>query len=352
MREKAEKTEKATPRRREEARKRGYVARSAEVNSALILLIGACLIRFMIPWAISLLRGTMIEFLHFSPYQITLDNVTPLLFKLLMVLLLMVLPLAVLLMFIGLISNYVQTGFVFNMEGLALSWERINPIAGLSNLISLRSCAEFAKSFIKLFIIGYMVYHVLSSEFFDFQSLPFIGIRGMAAHAGRNMFKLSAYISLSLLLLALLDYSYQRWEHEKKLRMTREELKEEIKQTEGDPLVRARMRNRQREYSLRLRITQETKKADVVITNPEEIAVALAYDPMEMRAPKLVAKGMNLLARRIKEVARRNNIPIVENRYLARILYKSVNVGQEIPVMLYKAVAEILAYVYASKERG
>ena len=350
MRDGAERTEKATPQKREEARKKGNVMRSAELDSALALLIGIYLIKGMAPWLIDSLKNFMAEFFRFPLYPLTVENMLPLFLKILMNFLMMAFPLTLSLMVVGFVSNALQTGFIFSTESLDPNWNKINPIAGFSNLISGKSLAELVKSLIKLLIIGTMVYHQLSKTFVSFQSLPFMSISAIAARFGTEIFRLSTRIALCLLFLSVLDYAYQRWAYERRLRMTKEEVKEETKQTEGTPHIKAKLRGMQREFSLRLRSIEGTKKADVVIVNPHQIAVALAYNLMEAGAPKVVAKGKHYLAQRMKAVARQHNIPIVENRPLAHLLHERVNLGQEIPATFYRAVAEVLAYVYAKNK--
>jgi flagellar biosynthetic protein FlhB len=224
----------------------------------------------------------------------------------------------------------------------------LNPAAGLKNLMSLRNLAELVKSPLKVLLIGGLAYLTVAQEAATLVQLSDMGpVQGFQI-VGRITFLVLVRVTLGVLVLALADYAFQHWQHERSLRMTKEEIKEELRQSEGDPLVRARVKSLQRQIAMR-RMMAEVPKASVVITNPAHLAIALRYDEGTMRAPKVVAKGARLIAERIKEIAKEHGVPLVENKPLARSLFKAVSVGQEIPSAFYRAVAEILAYVYALK---
>lgn len=257
-------------------------------------------------------------------------------------------PLIISILIIGVLSNYLQVGVIFTGEPLLPKLERINPITGFRRIFSWKALAELIKGILKAVILGYIIYVTLKSHWKDYLPLMDQGIRGILEFLGRMGFKIGLRASLALLLLAFLDYGFQKWQYERSLRMTKEEVKEEYKEHEGDPLIKARIRSLQREMARRRMLT-EVPAADVVITNPFHIAVALRYEAGKMAAPKVVAKGARLLAEKIKEIAHKHGVPIVEDKPLAQALYKSTKVGDEIPVSLYKAVAEILAYIYRLK---
>jgi flagellar biosynthetic protein FlhB len=202
----------------------------------------------------------------------------------------------------------------------------------------------------KLCIVGYVAYVTVKGEIDGLPSLMDRSIGDITVYIGEISFRIILRTSWVLVVLAVLDYAYQRWEHEKGLKMSRQEIKDEFRQTEGDPLIKARIKRIQREMA-RKRMMAKVPKADVVITNPDHIAVALEYDQMKMSAPVVVAKGAGFLAERIKELARQNNVPVIENKPLAQVLYKMVRVEEVIPENLYRAVAEVLAYIYGLKEK-
>jgi flagellar biosynthetic protein FlhB len=202
----------------------------------------------------------------------------------------------------------------------------------------------------KLFIVSYVAYVTVKGEIDGLPSLMDRSIGDITVYMGEISFKIILRTSWVLLVLAVLDYVYQRWEYEKGLKMSRQEIKDEFRQTEGDPLIKARIKRIQREMA-RKRMMAKVPKADVVITNPDHIAVALEYNQLKMSAPVVIAKGAGFIAERIRELARQNNVPVIENKPLAQVLYKMVKVEQVIPENLYRAVAEVLAYVYGLKER-
>jgi flagellar biosynthetic protein FlhB len=243
-----------------------------------------------------------------------------------------------------------QVGFVVNEEALNLKFQRLDPVAGAKRILSKRSLFELAKNILKVAIIGYVSYRTIAPELQHITLLADADVGSTFRYIGYAVFKVGMYTALALLVLAIIDYIYQRWEFNQSIRMTKQEVKEEHKQTEGDPQVRMRIRSLQREAARR-RMMEEVPKADVVITNPTHYAVALKYDMEIMMAPMVVAKGQNLIAEKIKQVAREQGIPTVENKPLAQALFRAVDVGQAIPEDLYRAVAEILAYVFRLKER-
>lgn len=343
-----ERTEEPTPRRREEARKRGQVARSREL--AAVAVIGGGLLAFMLSGAFML--GQLFYALKFFleiPFPVFDLQEAYLCFKQALKLgALSTWPLIVFLVIVSLLSNFLQTGGVVAWEALSPKAERINPVEGFKRLFSLPSLVELAKSILKIAIISVVAYLVIRKHREEILALLGEDLRGI----GGSIYYLSRDLAFKLLIalavLAVFDFFFQRWELERKLRMTREELKEELKQTEGDPWIKSRIRQIQREMA-RKRMMAEVPKADVVITNPEHVAVALRYKMGEMPAPQVVAKGRGVLAQRIKEIAREHEVPIVEDPPLARLLYARVEVEEYVPEDLYKAVAEVLAYVYKLK---
>jgi flagellar biosynthetic protein FlhB len=223
--------------------------------------------------------------------------------------------------------------------------DKLNVVNGLKRLLSRRSLVELVRDLLKLAIIGIVAWLAVRAELDRIMTLADAEPAGILTVAGWAVFRVSIKVILALLILALFDYAFQRWDFERSIRMTKQELKEEYKLYEGSPLMRSRIRQVQRELA-RMRMSKEIPHADVVVTNPTALAVALKYDSETMSAPTVVAKGARLLAERIKEIARSAGVPIVENKPLARALYASVEIGAIVPAELYKATAEVLAYVY------
>jgi flagellar biosynthetic protein FlhB len=257
-------------------------------------------------------------------------------------------PFLILFPLVALAANLPQVGFHITGKALLPKPNRISPLAGLKRLFSLHGLVEALKSIGKILLIGWIAYSTLRPEM---HLLPLLSNRpmgGALSHAAAVAFKLVIRVWIALVFLALLDYLFQRWNYERELRMTKQEMKEEMKETEGDPQVKARVRSVQMSMARR-RMMQEVPTADVVITNPDHVAVALRYNREQDMAPVVIAKGAGWLCEKIKEVAREHNIPVIEKPPLARLLYKQVELGREIPVEVYRVVAEVLSYVYRLK---
>lgn len=346
----AERTEAPTPRRREEARRKGQVAKSVEVNSALILLAGFTVLRSSGPRLAEGLESFMQHsFASISTADVTLTSIHSSGLAVGMLLARTIAPLVLTIMAVGVVANLGQVGFFFSYEVLRPDPNRINPLNGFKRMFSARGLVELLKSLLKLAIIGFVVFAALRDNYPTIAAssrMPFTEAVGNLARVG-GVVGLRA--AMAMLVIAGADFIFQRREMEKNLRMTRQELQEEMKRQEN-PQLRARIRARQRQLAMN-RMMAAVPQADVVITNPTHVAVALRYERGKpgVYAPQVVAKGQRLVAERIKETARANKVPIVENKPLARTLFKSVEVGHEIPVDLYQAVAEILAFVYRLK---
>jgi flagellar biosynthetic protein FlhB len=344
-----EKTEPASPKRREEARKEGHVARSREVPSVLVLLAGLAFLSFCgSGFFITLMETMKGLFGGAAELRMNQDMAAPFLIGLAVKGLKMIFPLFLIILLSALIGNYAQVGFLFSTKAISPSFSKIDPIQGFRKLFSKQSQAELLKNLMKITIVGSIAYYTLKEQIprvFPMVQMDLVSIAVLTKNMALSLSFRTAWV---LLALAALDYAFQRWEYEKRLRMTKQEVKDEFKQREGDPLVKARIRSIQREMARR-RMMAAVPKADVVITNPVRLAVALEYIKANMNAPRVTAKGAALIAEKIKEVARQNGVPIVEDKPLAQTLYRSVEIGKEIPPSLYKAVAEILAYVYRLK---
>jgi len=344
-----EKTEKATPKRREEARKKGQVAKSIELNSAVLLF--ATLIFFYFN-ANSFKDTAIYSFNYFLslPYHISLNNVGSLYSDIMKIFFMFVGVFFVLIVIVALLVNVAQTGIMLSFEKLNFDLEKLNPINGIKNLFSLRALGELAKSILKIIIIFSIMYFFIKAKYKSWLDLTDQPINVFTVVLAKNMFAITFYLVLFMAFLAILDYMYQKYIFEHSIMMSKEEVKEEFKQMEGDPKIKAKIRKMQMELARR-RMMENVKTADVVITNPTHIAVALKYDQSKMNAPKVVAKGLDEVALRIKEIAIKNDVVIVENPPLAQSLYKQAQIDKEIPIELYEAVAKILSYVYNLKNK-
>jgi len=347
-----ERTEQATPRRREEARKKGQVFKSMELIGAISLLSTSFVLQYAGPY----MAGRVLNFSRALWEEGALQDwsesgVRMLIINVFLLVAVVVAPVLLGAMLAGLVGNYLQVGFLFTAEPLVPNFDRINPLSGLKRVFSRRAVAELAKSLLKISIIGYVAYRTVADDLQTFPILIGLEMNQVVAFMSALVSRLLLWVGLSMLVLSLADYFYQRYEYEQSIRMTKQELKEEFRQTEGSPEVRSRIRQKQREMSRR-RMMQDVKKADVVVTNPTHYAVALAYKTKDMAAPTVLAKGQGLIALRIREVAKESSVPVVQNPPLARQLHRAAEVGQEIPADLYQAVAEVLAFIYQLRQKG
>lgn len=345
-----EKTEQATDARREEFRKRGQVAHSKEFASALFFLVASGSIYFTSRYA----SGHIIELFNhtFGLDMIQAvrigDFTTAAKFAAQKAAFILV-PILAVAGFIGAASSIMQVGFLSIEDAISPKFEKIDPMSGLKRIFALRTAMEGLKSFLKILFIGLVVYLILKSEV---QKIPYLvsyTVESLLVYLGYLSVKLFFVIGMIMAGLAGLDYLYQRWDLEQQMMMTKQEIKEEHKQREGDPMIKARVRRLQREMANR-RMMEDIPKADVVITNPTHIAVVLKYGE-NLPAPQLIAKGADYMAEKIKELAREHKIPIVENKPLARTIYKTMKLKQVIPRELFVAVAEVLSYVYKLKRK-
>lgn len=351
---KENRTEAPTPRRLEDARRRGQVAKSVEVSNAAILLTTFGVLSVVGAGLITELAMFMRDFLSQGLVQgdLSPESVWRGAFDILIATFGMIWPVMAASVLMGIAINLAQVGFLFSFEPIMPRFSRINPIAGLSRLFSKRALVELLKSCAKVVVIGAYGYVTLRDVYPSLLATSYMEPSYTGFQVGRLMVQLGLRIAGMLGIIAVMDYFYQRKEFMDNLKMTKEELREELRQTEGDPMLRARIRARQRQIAV-YRMMHEVPNADVVVTNPVRLAVALKYDAKTMGAPRVVAKGARLVAERIRETAAEHNVPIVENKPLAQALYKAVEVGGEIPSHLYKAVAELLAYVYhLNRTRG
>lgn len=346
-----ERTEAATPRRLEEAHKRGQYARSAELPGAAALLLGALVLRATGP----ALWQRLADLLQTQLAVITRPDLTPgdvahLFGQMTLAGALAVAPILGALGAMGIAASLMQTGFLLAGQALTPRFDRINPFQGMQRLFSANTGFELTKMILRLAVLGASIVSVLSGFSAQLTALASVGILGAPAIIGDLAQTLILRVALASAGLAALDYGYQRWRFARDLRMTRQEVRDEQRQNEGDPMIKMRIRRLQRERA-RKRMMQDVPKATMVLANPTHFAVALRYESGKMRAPVVVAKGADYMAEQIKEVARQHNVPIFEQPALARALYAAVPLDREIPVSFYRAVAEVLAVIYQLKRR-
>jgi flagellar biosynthetic protein FlhB len=348
--ENGERTEPATPQKREKARRKGSVAKSTDVNSAVILFLGLLVLQVGstgIGRHLAEVARTM--FTQCGHMEVSLPMMQNLLFNEAVSFFIAVGPVIGGLMCLGLIASVAQVGFAFSTEALEPKWSRLNPLNGIKSIfLSKRSIVELLKNLLKIVIVGWVAYSSIASTIEESPALMDGDIGGIVEFMTHAVFATGLKLGLAFLVLALFDYAYQKFQFEQDMKMTKQEVKEEAKSQEGDPQIKSKIRSIQRQIAYK-RMMQDVPKADVVVTNPTHFAIALKYDTGKMTAPKVVAKGADLIAQKIKEIAREAHVPIVEDKMLARTLYKSVEIGQEIPEKLFQAVAQVLAYIYSLK---
>ncbi|WP_148235691.1 EscU/YscU/HrcU family type III secretion system export apparatus switch protein [Thermaerobacter marianensis] len=344
-----------SPRRLREARRRGEVARSADLTAALLLLAAAALAGVLVPAAARevarLTRHLWSTLPAGVPGDWTVADAAGLGRVALLATLAAAAPLALVGWAVSAGAGFVQTGGLFQIGLVAPRWERINPLAGLQRLVSRRALVELLKAPVKLAVLVAVLGPALVQAAGQLLAATGTPAEALLPAAARAVHGLMWRGALAYLVVALADYAYQWWEHQQSLRMTVQEWKQDQKEAEGDPVLRQRLRQRQRQLARR-RMLQEVPRVDVVVTNPTHVAVALRYDPARMGAPVVVAKGLGVLALRIRAVAEAHGVPVMEEPALARALYKAVEVGQEIPPALYVAVAEVLAFVWRLRGYG
>ena len=347
-----EKTEKATPKKRRDAREKGQVLKSQEIITAFCML---CMFGFMLgysPYLVESLMGLFKDYLgeSFLLWGVaTLETgAAGLLTDILLRMALLVAPIFGVALLAGTAANLLQVGFMFTTKTLAPKFERVSMLQGFKRMFSLQTLIQLLKSILKLVVLGYIFY----TEYRPLLAI-FPGFLGQNLYLSlidilRTVFTIVLKMSLAMAIISAADFLYQFFKYEKDLKMTKQEVKDEYKLTEGDPKIKGRIRQKQRQMSM-MRMMAAVPAADVVITNPTHFAVALQYEQGKSGAPRVVAKGQNHLARKIKEVAREHRVEIVENKPLAQSLYAMVEVGQEIPEELYQAVAEVLVYIHRKK---
>jgi flagellar biosynthetic protein FlhB len=345
-----ERSEEATQQRRDDFRKRGQVAQTKELSVVLLLFASIGMVYMMSKYFFAQIHEVFTMSMG--------DNLAEMVrtgewheasWFALQRGVMMIAPVLGMFWVLGFASTVVQIGFLQNEDALQFDFNRIDPVAGLKRIFSLKSLIEGFKSLLKVGVIMFISYLMLKDQLQTLPHLMYFTTPQIIEFLGTLTVRLLTGTGFFMLFLTAADYMFQRWELEKEMRMTKQEIREEVKSREGDPLIKARIKRVQREIAGR-RMMEDVPKADVIVTNPTHIAVALKYND-NMVAPQLIAKGADLLAQRIKDLAREHNIPIVENKPLARTIFKTLKIGQGIPRELYTAVAEVLSYVYKLKKK-
>ncbi|MFC4735620.1 flagellar biosynthesis protein FlhB [Bacillus daqingensis] len=346
-----EKTEKATPKKRLESRNKGQVAKSTDVNTAFILMLVFLLFWLMGSYITQELMAMLrFTFTDFMLMELTEENLHMLMLEFSFQAFLITAPVMLAAGAAGVAANLLQVGVLFAPEAIKMKLEKIDPIKGFKRIFSIRALVEFLKSMMKILLVGIVTGGVMYFFIDDLLRLGLYSIRDGMMLIGRLIVIMGLAVAFLLIFLAILDYMYQKYDFEKNIRMSKQDVKDEYKKTEGDPLIKSKIKEKQRQMAMS-RMMQEVPKADVVITNPTHYAIALKYDENAMEAPVITAKGVDYIALKIKNTARQHEVVMVENRPLARALYAEAEIGDQVPEDLFKAVAEVLAYVYRIQQK-
>ena len=346
-----EKTLPASQQKRQRAREEGTIARSQDLCAGFTMIVALFALRYFGAPMLRRIEDALAYFFQNAPQMLPDENnMRGLALEVLWRTAAIALPFMLAMLASGLVINVLQVGLLFTGKPLMPKFDKINPFTGFANLFSLRALVELIKSVFKVGIVAYVAWISVRDSAPEYVSLMELTPAGLVTAVGGMVFLLWWRIALVLLVLGLLDYAFQRWQYDRNLMMTVQEAREELREYEGDPRIKQRIRQIQRRIAMQ-RMMAEVPKADVVITNPVHYAVALRYDGGRMLAPVVIAKGARLLAERIRDVAVEHDVPIVQKPDLARNLYRTVEAGQPIPEPLFRAVAEVLAYVYQIDRR-
>lgn len=344
-----DKTEDATPKKKDEARKKGQIAKSKDVALALTLLASTLVLISLGAYAINEFKLTLIAFLNsYLNTALTYNSAQNIMIIAVWRVAIVLLPMIVPIMLIGVLANLLQTGFLISNEPIKMDFKKLSPISGFKRMFSVKTFAELIKDLTLVTVVGLVGYNFVSSNFTTILNMWNLNAIGMLSAIGTLTISIFFRVTLLMIVIAICDYIFQWFQYNKDLKMTKQEVKEEFKQDEGDPQIKSKIRQKQRDMAMR-RMMSEVPKATVVITNPTHISVALKY-VQGSDAPIVTAKGADLVALKIKQVAKENDVPIIENKPLARLIFEQVEIDNQIPAEMYQAVAEILAIVYKLKK--
>lgn len=347
----SDKTEEPTPKKKKDARKQGNIAKSAEVNKAMTFIAILVVIYMMSGSIISELQGFIVNILS-GDFSMTMNDNTIkiLMFKVMMSFMKIVLPISLIIMVFGILGSLIQTGLFFSMESLKPKFSKLNPLTGLKNMFSMKAIVNLIKSMVVICIMIYLGYSFMSKNFEGIIKSGDIYLPYLFNIVLDLIKSILTSITLAVAVVAVLDYGYEKFSHKKGLKMTKQEVKEEYKQMEGDPHIKGKIKQKQRQMANQ-RMMQAVPSSTVIVTNPTHISIAIRYEQGKDTTPIVVAKGADEVAFRIREIAKSHDIPIIENVPLARLIYKEVDIDQEIPEEMYKAVAEVLVAVYKIKNK-
>ncbi|SEN58246.1 flagellar biosynthetic protein FlhB [Amphibacillus marinus] len=347
-----EKTEKATPKKREDTRKKGQVAKSQDLNTAILLFLMFLTFIAIGPfWKERMTNLFSRTFSEFIFTNVTQGSIHLVFIEVVNYMAITIAPVLVVAVIAGISATFLQIGFLFTTEPLQFKLDKLNPISGAKKIFSIRAIVELVKSLLKIAIIGTVTFSVLWLNKDEMMMLAQGNIDSALSFFGRTATQMGIYASIAILILGILDYGYQRFDYEKNIRMSKNDIKDEHKNIEGDPLIKSKIKEKQRQMAMR-RMMSDVPQADVVITNPTHFAIAIKYDETKADAPYVVAKGVDYVALKIRQIATNHDVMLVENRPLARALYAEAEIGQAINESFYQAVAEVLAYVYQVEKRA
>lgn len=347
-----EKTEKATPKKRKDQRKEGNVFQSKDVVTVISLLGSFCCLQLLFPMTYRTLRDCLVQFIGYAGVvrELGQGDMSKLGVQAGMVVVKGALPILLIGCALSIISTGVQTRFLFTSKAFKPKFSNLNPLNGIKNMFSLKSLVELLKGIVKIILLGVILFNMLKGELFRLIDTMYMDLSVSTVYVLRKIITMVLQVCMYFAAVAALDYFYQWWSYEKKLKMSKDEVKEEYKQLEGNPEIKGRIKDVQRQRA-RSRMMQAVPEADVIIRNPTHYAVALKYDPNRDNAPHLIAKGQDELALRIVKIAEENDVTVIENKPLARGIYASTPLNAEIPGEYYGVVAEILVQVYKLKNK-
>lgn len=347
-----EKTEKATPKKREDERKKGKVSKSQDVNTAILLLLSFVTLAIfgssMKEGMTSVYRHSFTEYIH---WELTPETVMLVFTEVVIEVAKVLAPVMLVAVIAGVASNLMQFGFLFTTEPLKFDLKKIDPIQGAKRIFSIRALVELLKSLLKIVFIGVITFAFIWVHKDEMMMLSQKNVDSALGFFGQVTITMGIAATIALLFLAVLDFAYQKFDFEKNLRMSKQDIKDEHKNVEGDPLIKSKLKEKQRQMAMQ-RMMSDVPTADVIITNPTHYSIAIKYDEDKASAPYVVAKGVDQVALKIREVAKAHDIMTVENRQLARGLYEVIEIGGLIPEQFYQAVAEVLAYVYRLEKKA
>ena len=348
-----EKTEKATPKKKRDERKKGNVFSSKDLVSAFFILIMFFSLKLMGKFFYMTLFNSMTYWINLcdGSFALTDGQLSTIIIEVTKTTFMVARPMLIIGIAINILFTGAQTRFIFSGEALKFKFNRLNPIEGFKKLFSLRSLVEIIKSLLKIAVLSGIIYDQVKKNLVNLSKLFDVELKTAVLYVCGSIFSVAMSIGVVFIFLGILDLGYQWWDHEKNMRMTKQEVKEEYKQMEGDPQIKSQIKQKQREMAQR-RMMQEVPKADVIIRNPTHYAIAILYSPEKSGAPIVVAKGKDYVAQKIIDIATEHDILMTENVPLAHALYDEVDLGREIPAAFYQEVAEILAWVYELKHKA